>query len=76
MQRHPQLGAGYRRWIQLRDIQLLIKHYVPLDDAVIINKQPSFPKCLEFGFRVSGNCSVRSAGYSFLHRSSWETRTI
>lgn len=60
-----QLGRGYMRWIQLRDIGLLIHNYQLQDDAIDSGTESS-EGCLEFGFRMSGNCTRRSAGQNFL----------
>ena len=63
---HQQFGVGCRHYIQLRDVDLLIHHYDLQDDLLVFRRQPVLPKCLEFGFRVSGNCSIHSAGQNFL----------
>ena len=63
---HKRLGTGYRHQIQLREIGLLIHRYDLQDDVAIFRKQPELPMCVEFGFRVSGNCSMRQAGQNFL----------
>ncbi|MEL6382519.1 MAG: hypothetical protein AAFQ89_08595 [Cyanobacteria bacterium J06626_18] len=59
-----ELGTGYRRWIQLRDINLLIHNYELRDDVTRPGVESSGGS-LEFGFRLSGNCAWRKAGQTF-----------
>ncbi|MEM6424499.1 MAG: AraC family transcriptional regulator [Cyanobacteria bacterium P01_D01_bin.128] len=74
--RHPEFGIGSRRLIQLREMQLLIHHYEPQDDTVIVRNQTLFPQCIEVGFQLSGSSSLRSVGQNFLHRGPWEPSTV
>ena len=66
IKRCPQrLGNGYLQWIYLRDIVLLI-HNFELRDSYILPRSEALATGVEFGFRVSGNCSMRNAKQNFL----------
>ncbi|MEM9767477.1 MAG: AraC family transcriptional regulator [Cyanobacteria bacterium P01_D01_bin.71] len=73
--RHPDFGVGSQHWIQLHEIQVLIHHYEPQEDTVMVRNQTSFPDCVELGFRLSGTSDHRRAGQNFLHSGPWEPAT-
>ncbi len=63
-----EFGSGYERWIQLRDISLLIID-AKFDHNLIIEKAPeqSYSNGLEFGFHLLGYWNNTNAGQNFLH---------
>lgn len=61
-----ELGAGYRRWVALRNIDLLIHNYAFHED-VQIRYPASNSQCLEFGFQLQGGSYAgRHAGQNFV----------
>ncbi|MBD0386802.1 MAG: helix-turn-helix transcriptional regulator [Nostoc sp. C3-bin3] len=63
-----QFGSGYERWIELRDISLLIIDAEFQDDLVIEkNFSDSSVGGLEFGFHLLGYWNNINAGKNFFH---------
>lgn len=61
-----EFGSGYKRWIELRDISLLIVN-AEFNDNWVINTQSQeyHSQELEFGFHLSGNWHDVAAGKNF-----------
>ncbi|MBC1224516.1 AraC family transcriptional regulator, partial [Nostoc sp. UCD120] len=61
-----QLGHGYERWIELRDISLLIIDAEFYDDLIIDStSEENFIGCLEFGFHLLGCWNATDSGKNF-----------
>ncbi|MBD2198071.1 MULTISPECIES: helix-turn-helix transcriptional regulator [Calothrix] len=62
-----QLGRGYERWIELRDISLLIIDTEFYDDLILNGtSEEDFIECLEFGFHLLGYWNETDSGQNFL----------
>ncbi|HIK06862.1 MAG TPA: helix-turn-helix transcriptional regulator [Trichormus sp. M33_DOE_039] len=62
-----QLGRGYERWIELRDISLLIIDTEFYDDLILNGtSEEDFIGCLEFGFHLLGYWNETDSGQNFL----------
>ncbi|BAU12076.1 transcriptional regulator [Leptolyngbya sp. NIES-3755] len=71
-----QLGSGYEREIELRDINLLIIHETYHDDLKITIPPQEDDGCIEFGFNLAGCWANRSQGHNFLEWSQCEGQII
>jgi len=64
----PNIGRGYKRWIELRDITLLIHDYELSKDLIVqYSSEEAGETGLEFGFQLFGNRGDRQPGQNFLY---------
>ncbi|MEP0959051.1 AraC family transcriptional regulator [Microcoleus sp. FACHB-1515] len=62
------VGRGYKRWIQLRDMTLLIHDYELSEDLFVeYSSEEAGEIGLEFGFQLLGNRCDRQSGQNFLY---------
>lgn len=62
-----QVGRGYERWIELRDISLLIIDIEFYDNLILHDtSEEYFIGCLEFGFHLLGYWNETDSGQNFL----------
>lgn len=62
-----QVGRGYERWIELRDISLLIIDIEFYDNLILHDtSEEYFLGCLEFGFHLLGYWNETDSGQNFL----------
>lgn len=62
-----ELGEGYIKIFQLREIQLIILNYQLHEDLTVIENSNEEDNYWELGFNISGNRSSKKSGESFLH---------
>lgn len=68
----PTLGTGYRRWVTLRDIDLLIHNYELHEDVQV--KYGACEGGLEFGFQLQGGSyAKRCAGQNFVQNGPYDS---